>query len=117
MVCPREAWADPPAKGPGPRPKTNAPITFDGRGPGPNLPQKFGRLRLAAGPGLSAELLMAAPIMRPILKLYIALVCASAVLLLAHDLSVLASWPHPWSVGVTIALIVLTALGDQLQFE
>jgi signal transduction histidine kinase len=55
--------------------------------------------------------------MRPALKLYIALVCASALLLLAHDLSVLALWPYSWSIGVTIALIVVTGLGDQLQFE
>ena len=38
-------------------------------------------------------------------------------MLLGHDLSVLALWPHTWSIGVTIALIVLTAIGDQLQFE
>jgi len=55
--------------------------------------------------------------MRPLLKLYVTLVAASAVLLLAHDVSVLAAWPHSWSIGVTIALIVLTVLGDQLQFE
>lgn len=55
--------------------------------------------------------------MRPVLKLYIALVCASALLLLGLDLSVLALWPHGWSIGVTIALIVLTAIGDHLQFE
>jgi signal transduction histidine kinase len=55
--------------------------------------------------------------MRPLLKLYIALVGAAAIALLAHDLSVLALWPHTWSVGVTIALIVLTIVGDHLQFE
>src|SRR2546423_10501224 len=55
--------------------------------------------------------------MRPVLKLYITFVCASALLLLAHDLSVLALWPHSSSLGVTIALIVLTAVGDHLQFE
>ena len=55
--------------------------------------------------------------LRPILKLYIALVATSAAALLAHDLSVLADWAYPSSVGVTIALIVLTLLGDQLQFE
>ncbi len=55
--------------------------------------------------------------MRPALKLYIALVCTSALLLLGHDLRVLAFWPHLWSIGVTIALIVVTGLGDQLQFE
>jgi signal transduction histidine kinase len=54
---------------------------------------------------------------RPFLKLYIGAVAVGAGLLLAHDVSVLADWPHPWSIGVTIALIVLTALGDQLQFE
>src|SRR6266446_5335727 len=55
--------------------------------------------------------------MRPLLKLYIALVCTAAILLLGHDLSVLPLWPHSWSIGVTIALIVLTAIGDHLQFE
>src|SRR5258708_11723923 len=55
--------------------------------------------------------------MRPLLKLYIALVCTAATVLLGHDLSVLPLWPHSWSIGVTIALIVLTAIGDHLQFE
>src|SRR5216684_5778005 len=55
--------------------------------------------------------------MRPLLKLYIALVGAAAILLLGHDLSVLPLWPYSWSLGVTIALIVLTAIGDHLQFE
>src|ERR1700730_1342224 len=55
--------------------------------------------------------------MRPLVKLYIALVGFAAIMLLGHDLSVLALWPHPWSLGVTIALIVLTAVGEQLQFE
>src|SRR5579872_1393897 len=55
--------------------------------------------------------------MRPLLKLFIGTAVASAGLLLAHDLSVLTAWPHTWSIGVTIALIVLTVLGDQLQFE
>jgi signal transduction histidine kinase len=55
--------------------------------------------------------------MRPKLKLYIGLVCTSALALLGHDLSVLGQWPHGWSLGVTIALIVVTVLGDQLQFE
>src|SRR5260370_4986328 len=65
----------------------------------------------------SATGVVAAPLMRSALKLYIALVCTSALLLLGHDLSVLALWPHTWSIGVTIALIVVTGLGDQLQFE
>jgi signal transduction histidine kinase len=55
--------------------------------------------------------------MRPILKLYVGLVITSAALLLVHDLSVLVDWPFAPSLGVTIALIVLTAVGDQLQFE
>jgi signal transduction histidine kinase len=55
--------------------------------------------------------------LRPVLKLYIALVVTSAAVLLVHDLSVLADWGFPSSIGVTIALIVLTTLGDQLQFE
>src|SRR5207249_4004550 len=55
--------------------------------------------------------------MRPLLKLYIALVGTAAILLLGHDLSVLPLWPHAWSLEVTIALIVLTAIGDHLQFE
>jgi signal transduction histidine kinase len=55
--------------------------------------------------------------MRPRLKLYIALVATTAALLLVHDLSVLTFWPYPWSIGVTIALIVLTVIGDNLQFE
>src|SRR5437763_14901524 len=55
--------------------------------------------------------------MRPLLKLYIALVGVAAIALLGHDLSVLALWPYSWSFGVTIALMVLTALGDHLQFE
>jgi signal transduction histidine kinase len=38
-------------------------------------------------------------------------------LVLGHDLSVLALWPHSQTLGVTIALIVLTGLGDHLQFE
>ena len=49
--------------------------------------------------------------MRPLLKLYIALVGTAAILLLGHDLSVLPLWPHAWSLEVTIALIVLTAIG------
>jgi signal transduction histidine kinase len=55
--------------------------------------------------------------MRPLLKLYIALAASAAIVLLAHDLSVLAAWPHSWSVWITIALIVLAAIGDHLQFE
>src|SRR6266702_1265353 len=55
--------------------------------------------------------------MRPLLKLYIALVGTAAILLLGHDVSVLPLWPHAWSLEVTIALIVLTAIGDHLQFE
>lgn len=55
--------------------------------------------------------------MRRLLKLYVALVSAAAVLLLGHDLSVLALWPYQWSIGVTIALIVLAVMGDHLQFE
>jgi signal transduction histidine kinase len=55
--------------------------------------------------------------MRPVLKLYIALVCATAALLFSHDLSVLALWPYSWSTGVAIALVVLAAIGDHLQFE
>jgi len=55
--------------------------------------------------------------MRPVVKLYITFIGGAAILLLGHDLSVLALWPHPWSPGVTIALIVLTAIGEQLQFE
>jgi hypothetical protein len=55
--------------------------------------------------------------MRPLLKLYIALVGIAAALLLGYDLSELWVWPHSWSVGVMIALLVLTAIGDHLQFE
>lgn len=55
--------------------------------------------------------------MRPLLKLYIALVAVAAMLMLGHDLSVLAWWPHSWSLGITIALVVLTAVGDHMQFE
>src|SRR5919199_6964994 len=55
--------------------------------------------------------------MRPVLKLYIAAVCAAAVLLLGHDLTVLALWPHAWSAGTALALILLAAIGDHLQFE
>jgi signal transduction histidine kinase len=55
--------------------------------------------------------------MRPFVKLYITLVGFAAILLLGHDLSVLVLWPHPWSFGVTIALIVLTTIGEQMQFE
>ncbi|HEV7663447.1 MAG TPA: ATP-binding protein [Chloroflexota bacterium] len=55
--------------------------------------------------------------MRLQLKLYIVLVATAAGSLLAHDLSVLTFWPHAWSLGVTIALIVLTVVGDHLQFE
>jgi signal transduction histidine kinase len=55
--------------------------------------------------------------MRPLIKPYIACVGLAAVLLFGHDLSVLALWPHPWSLGVTIALIVLTVISEQLQFE
>ena len=55
--------------------------------------------------------------MRPVLKLYIALVCATAAVLLGHDLSVVSLWPHTWSPGVALALIVLAAIGDHLQFE
>src|ERR1700693_1804964 len=56
-------------------------------------------------------------LMRPLLKLYIALVGTTAVLLLVHDLSVLADWPPSWSPGITIALVLLTAIGGHLQFE
>jgi len=55
--------------------------------------------------------------MRPVLKLYVSLIVASSLVLLVHDLSVLAAWSHPPSLGITIALIVLTVLGDQLQLE
>ncbi|HLZ27833.1 MAG TPA: HAMP domain-containing sensor histidine kinase [Chloroflexota bacterium] len=55
--------------------------------------------------------------MRPLIKLYVALVGCAAGLLLAHDLSVLVLWPHSWSLGITVALIVLTVIGEQLQFE
>jgi hypothetical protein len=60
---------------------------------------------------------VASAAMHPLVKLYITFVGLAAIMLLGHDLSVLALWPHPWSLGVTIALIVLTAIGDQLQFE
>jgi signal transduction histidine kinase len=55
--------------------------------------------------------------MRPVVKLYIALVCATAALLFGRDLSVLTLWPYSWSAGVAIALVLLAAVGDQLQFE
>src|SRR5258707_901874 len=55
--------------------------------------------------------------MRPLLKLYISSVGTAAVVLLGHDLSVLPLWQHSWSFGVTIALILLTVIGDHLQFE
>src|SRR3984893_12650946 len=55
--------------------------------------------------------------MRTIVKVYIAGVGLTTILLLGHDLSVLSLWPHPWSLGVTLALIGLTAIGEQLQFE
>src|SRR3989442_10734115 len=55
--------------------------------------------------------------MRPLLKLYIVLVGGAALLLLGYELSSLALWPYSWSVGITIALVVLTAIGDHLQFE
>ena len=41
--------------------------------------------------------------MRPLVKLYVVIIGAIAVLLLGHDLSVLASWPHTWAPWVTIA--------------
>src|SRR5215470_10809181 len=55
--------------------------------------------------------------MRLVLKLYITLVCAVTALLFGRDLSVLTLWPHSWSAAVAIALIVLSAIGDHLQFE
>ena len=55
--------------------------------------------------------------MRPALKRYIALVCVVAAMLLGHDLSVASGWPHAWSPSVALALILLAAVGDQLQFE
>src|SRR5260370_10700566 len=55
--------------------------------------------------------------MRLLVKLYVVLIGTVAVLLLGHDLSVLALWPHTWSPWVTIALIVLAVVGDHLQFE
>src|SRR4051812_12898636 len=55
--------------------------------------------------------------MRPVLNVYIGLVAAGAAALLAYDTSVLAAWPHTLSIGITIALLVLTVVGDQLQFE
>jgi signal transduction histidine kinase len=54
---------------------------------------------------------------RPVLKLYIGLVGSAALLLLLHDLSVFALWPYPWSLGIALALIAVTLVGDQLQFE
>src|SRR6266568_2331525 len=59
----------------------------------------------------------ACPPMRPALKLYITLVCAVAALLFGRDMSVLTLWPHSWSAGVAISLIVLATIGDHLQFE
>ena len=56
-------------------------------------------------------------LMSSLLKLYVALVVANAVLLLSHDLSTLGQWPHPSSAGVMIALIVLAAVGDHLHFQ
>src|SRR5207248_3794499 len=73
--------------------------------------------RLAPDAGRLAGRVVAGYLMRLALKLYIGLVAASAILLLSYDLSVLASWPHSWSLGVTIALIVLSTLSDQIQFE
>jgi signal transduction histidine kinase len=55
--------------------------------------------------------------MRPLVKLYVGIIAAAALLLLGHDLSVLATWPHTWSPWVTIALIVLAVVGDHLHFE
>jgi signal transduction histidine kinase len=54
---------------------------------------------------------------RPVLKLYIALVCVTAALLLGHDLSAVSLWPHAWFPGVAVALVILAAIGDHLQFE
>jgi signal transduction histidine kinase len=55
--------------------------------------------------------------MRPLLKGYVALVAAVALLLLVADMLALSSWTHSWSLELAIALLVLTAIGEHLQFE
>ncbi len=55
--------------------------------------------------------------MRPKLKGYIAFIVAAAVVLLAVDLVALPTWHHTWSPELALALLLLTLIGEHLQFE
>ena len=64
--------------------------------------------------------------MRPLLKGYVALIGVLACALFVRELLALsrplagtaaAAWPHAWSIELALALFLLTALGEHLQFE
>jgi hypothetical protein len=55
--------------------------------------------------------------MRWLLKGYVALVVVVTTTLLAVDISALPSWGHAWSLELAAALLILTVVGEHLQFE
>ncbi|HYY87677.1 MAG TPA: hypothetical protein VFA49_02695, partial [Chloroflexota bacterium] len=55
--------------------------------------------------------------MRPLLKAHVALVALLAATLVAADLLAVVAWPRAWSPGIALALLMLAAMADQLQFE
>jgi len=55
--------------------------------------------------------------MRPLLKAYIALVVGITTPLLVSNLLTVPEWPHAWAIGPALALLVMTVIGDNLQFE
>src|ERR1043166_1061668 len=55
--------------------------------------------------------------MRPLLKIYIALVGSAAVVLMAVDLRDVPSAPRPWSWLLVIALAVLSTAAQHMQFQ
>jgi signal transduction histidine kinase len=55
--------------------------------------------------------------MRPVLKGYVGLVVVAALALLWREIGALPSWSHPWSIEVVLALLVLSVLGEHVQFE
>src|SRR5262245_41834049 len=55
--------------------------------------------------------------MRPLLKGYVALVVTVALALLVREFAALQSSGYEWSLGLAFGLLVLTVLGEHVQFE
>jgi signal transduction histidine kinase len=55
--------------------------------------------------------------MRPLLKIYIALIATSAAALLLRDLLAVPESPHPWSWALLLSLAALCVLAQHMQFQ